>query len=250
MKLILLLDYDGTLTSIAKHPRLAVLVKKQRKILKRLTVHPNIKAVIVSGRKLSDVKSMIGIPRFTCVGNHGCEIALAGKRIVHPSARRFAPLLKRIRKELSAKLKIKGVFFEDKEFTLSIHYRLAVKRDLSRFKRFFYEAIRPWKEKVKITTGKKVYEIQPPFDLDKGKAVIFLIRKLGLSKYFPIYIGDDKTDEDAFKVLKEKGITIRVGRCRKSAAKYYVSNIADVYKYLSGIADSSKNLLKYLKRNK
>lgn len=238
MKYLLLLDYDGTLTPIVRRPDLAKLSAYSREILRRLSRRSHIKMAIISGRKLSDIKKLVGIPHLIYVGNHGFEIEIEGKRFIFPAARRFAPVLRKIKSELTRSLKVKGIFIEDKKFTLSIHYRLLMKRNLKTFQqRFFYEIVKPWKSRVRITRGKKVFEIRPPFDWDKGKAVKWLINKLKLKKYLSIYIGDDQTDEDAFRVLKDKGITILVGQRKKTLADCRLRNVIEVYEFLQTLED-------------
>lgn len=232
MKLLLLLDYDGTLTPIVNRPELAKLSSYRRGILRRLSRSSKIKMAVISGRRLSDVKKLVGISRIIYVGNHGFEIEVRGKSFVFPAARRFIPVLKRIKAELARKVKVKGVLIEDKEFTLSIHYRLVAKRDLTLIRRLFKEVMKSWKKKVRITQGNKVIEIRPPFDWDKGHAVKWIISRLRLKSHLPVYIGDDRTDEDAFRVLKKRGITILAGEETKTAADYCLGNVDKVYQFL------------------
>lgn len=246
MKHLLLLDYDGTLTPIVNRPELARLSSRRKKILKLLARHPQIKMAIISGRKLSDIKKLVGIPHLIYAGNHGFEIEIHGKHFVFPAAQQFAPVLKKIKSEMARKIKVKGVLIEDKKFTLSIHYRLVAGHDLSLFHRLFNEVIRPWKGKVKVTKGKKVFEIRPPFDWDKGKAVKWIMKKLGLRKHLPIYIGDDQTDEDAFKVLKGKGISIWVGREKSPRADYHLRHPGEVYSFFGNLLKGGKYDCKYL----
>lgn len=233
MNLFLLLDYDGTLTPIVKRPEKAILSRKRREILRQIAHHPSIKMAIISGRQLSDIKKLIAIPHIIYVGNHGFEIEIQGKHQIHPAAKYFVHILKKIKNKLARKIKIKGVLIEDKEFTLSIHYRLVSRQDLQSFHQLFSTIIESWKKKIRITTGKKVIEIRPPFDWDKGKAVRWIISKLKLKSYFPVYIGDDRTDEDAFRVLKGKGISAKVGMSGKTLADRRLKNVAEVYRFLS-----------------
>ena len=141
-------------------------------------------------------------------------------------------------KKLKSKiLGIKGIFIEDKGITFSLHYRSAKHNDYLKARKAFFQIIRPYilKKKVRITYGKKVIEVRPNIAWDKGKASLWLIKmlkkKYNLKGIVPIYIGDDTTDEDAFRALKSRGITILIGR-RKTAAEYSLKNVAQLYKYL------------------
>ena len=129
-------------------------------------------------------------------------------------------LVKKLKNKVSD---IRGVFIEDKGITFSMHYRLAEHNDYLKARKVFFQIIKPYilKKKVRITYGKKVIEIRPNIEWDKGKVSLWLVnmvkKKYNLKSVIPIYAGDDTTDEDAFKVLRKEGITIFVGR-RKTKA--------------------------------
>ena len=122
-----------------------------------------------------------------------------------------------------------------------MHYRLVKKSDIRKLKQLVIETVNPYiiNKKIKVTHGKKVIEIRPSVDWDKGALVSYLLKKWGQSTkdtapiFLPIYIGDDKTDESAFKKLKKKGITVYVGsKNTTSNAEYYVRNVNEVFKFL------------------
>ncbi len=234
MRYFLMLDYDGTLTPIVHHPRLAVLSPGRRTLLRELSHRPEIKLAIISGRRLSDVKKRVGIPELVYVGNHGFEIDTGGKKMILPAARHFMPRLKMIKNSLRAALNIRGVFIEDKGPTVSVHFRAVPVRNLGTFKKEFYRALAPYRGKFRLTHGKKVFEIHPPVDWNKGKAIKWIIKELGLRRHLPIYIGDDRTDEDAFRELGGRGLTIHVGPGR-TAAKKRIKNVREVYHFLKGL---------------
>ena len=137
---------------------------------------------------------------------------------------------------------IKGIFIEDKGLSLSVHYRLADRIQIPRIKTILQEAtiLYALRDKIRIKSGKEVFEIRPWADWDKGKVVLWLLARWKFSlkgrDIVPIYIGDDKTDEDAFKVLKNKGLTIFVGSPNKdSFAQYYLKNTQEVKEFLKEI---------------
>jgi trehalose-phosphatase len=236
-KILLLLDYDGTLTPIRERPALARLSSSRRRTLRTLSRHKNFLLAIISGRKLSDLKKMVDIPGLIYIGNHGFEISLPGHHFVHPAAKHFAFDLARIKKDLSALRHIKGVLIEDKDYTLSIHYRLIPARRLKHFYNILYRTLRPWRKRFELTRGKKVFEIRPPVVWDKGKAVKWISRQLRAKEHRLVYIGDDRTDEDAFRALQKKGMTIHVGKGR-TAAKTRLKNVSRVYRYLKGLINN------------
>lgn len=232
---ILLFDYDGTLTPIVKRPELAVLPPDMRELLKSLI--KRFKVAIISGRSLADVKRLVGLKNIYYAGNHGFEISGPKTRLVRPAAKRARPTIAKICMELRRELaQIKGTVVEDKVLTASVHYRLVARRELRRLKNIFEKTIEPYinSGEIKVTSGKKVFEVRPNIEWDKGKAVLWIIDAIDPKKKFtPVYIGDDQTDEDAFFVLKNRGITVLVSKRRKkSHAKFYLKNIGEVKTFL------------------
>jgi trehalose 6-phosphate phosphatase len=137
--------------------------------------------------------------------------------------------------------RIPGVIVEDKLFTLSVHYRNLIRTPVNHVKKIVERAVRSFPNSCRITKGKKVIEIRPNVDWDKGHAVLKMLEILKLSsRPLVVYIGDDRTDEDVFKcLLRSSAITIRVGRNNRSSAKYYVKNTAEVKKLLKSIQNYS-----------
>ncbi len=246
--ILLLLDYDGTLTPIVETPSKAIIHKDTKGLLQKLSRSSYCKTSIISGRKLEDIKRMVGIDGIIYAGNHGLEIQ--GPKIKFES--QVSPRVKSIICNIATDLKkqlsdIKGALVEDKGLTLSIHYRLVGKKDMPAFEKIVSKVTIPYmvSDKIKVNSGKKVYEIKPPVKLDKGKVVLWVLARQqfisGAKNVVPIYIGDDLTDEDAFKVLKRKGLTVFVGRPGNSKADYYLKNTEEVTKFLRLILNLQYN---------
>ena len=236
---ILLFDYDGTLTPIVERPELAVLPSDMRKLLKSLA--KRFKVAIISGRSLADVKRFVGLRHVYYAGNHGLEINGPKMRLLRPEARCVRPAIAEIYWRLRKKLwDIKGATVEDKRLTASIHYRLVAQRELKGLKDIFWEVVKPYLKsgKIRVTCGKKVFEIRPNIEWDKGKAALWIIDVIDSEKkLIPVYIGDDQTDEDAFLALKNRGITILVSSGRKkSHAKFFLRNVDEVKTFLKKLA--------------
>jgi trehalose-phosphatase len=239
--ILLISDYDGTLTPIVDKPELAILPHETRKLLRTLAKNRRYTIGIVSGRALSDLKSKIGLDSIIYAGNHGLEIEGFGSSFLEPIAEEMRPFLTVLNKALSATLRgIKGVFVENKGLTLSVHYRMVEGDEEKRVTDAFHRITGPLHGmgKIRITHGKKVYEIRPPVDWDKGKAIAWLIAKLKDSRkkgeVLPIYLGDDLTDEDGFEVIeKNKGISIFVGgESVQSVARYFLKSPEEVTELL------------------
>lgn len=236
----LFLDYDGTLVPIADTPQEAAhMPEEQKRLVTALSCLPECKIAIISGRPLEDIKDIAGIQEIIYVGNHGFEIEGPKIKYKKQEFTGYRQVLEAIKGAFNKKLSAaKGVLIEDKGFTLALHYRLADDKNIPAIKNIFNEITIPYvsKEKIRVRTGKMLLEIRPPVDWDKGKVVLWLLARqrfiLKDEDVFPVYIGDDATDEDAFKVLKNKGLTIVVDNPPDSCAQYYVKDTLEVGVFL------------------
>lgn len=248
-KRVLLLDYDGTLTPIVNTPEEAVLSKEMRSTLQSQKDDPDSIVAIISGRSLLDVKSMVLVDGICYAGNHGMEIEYQNDLYIHPDAKKLKHLIKKICSELEPLLEgIKGKIIEDKGLTASIHYRIVSPEEIPKVREIVKSTVEPYIEKgdIKLTQGKMVLEIRPNIPWDKGKAVEWVLKSIGANvsnKYFPIYIGDDRTDEDAFKIMKERGISVLVSsEVKDTKAEYFLHNVDEVRDFLSWLSGINKNI--------
>ena len=242
--IFLFLDYDGTLAPIADKPGKAFLPKETKKLLTSLVEVPNCKIAIISGRSLKDVKNKVGIKNIIYAGNHGLEVEGSKIKLKKQINQESLVILKSIKAELAKKLsEIQGVFVEDKGLTLSLHYRLADKKYIPEVKAIFHKIIISHlaNDRIRIKSGKMVFEVRPSINWDKGKIVLWLLARERLANknnnILPVYVGDDVTDEDAFRVLRNKGITVFVGLSKKSSAEYYLKSTQEVTKLLEKILE-------------
>jgi trehalose-phosphatase len=226
------LDYDGTLTPIVSQPDQAVLMDSTRAILRTLAA--KMPVAILSGRELKDVRKRVDIDRIVYAGSHGFDIA-GPRGLRKEMATEFLPRLDMVEKELGNQLTgIPGARLERKRFSIAAHYRNVNESDVPKIERAVSEVAARHPELRKID-GKKVYELLPDIDWDKGKAVLWLLEALGLqrAKVRPIYIGDDRTDEDAFRALEKSGVGILVSEePRPTAASYSLKEPTEVERFL------------------
>lgn len=220
---MLLFDYDGCLTAIKDRPSLAKLPADLRERLRSLARLDDSFVGVVSGRALSDVRQLVGLRNLIYVGNHGLEIANGGWSFVHPLAETRKKFLQSLVYSLRRSLKrIPGAWVENKGYTLSAHYRLVKPKMREEFLRIVEQRLRstPRAAQLRIRHGKRVVDIGA-LHWHKGSAIVWLRGVVG-KKTTVLYLGDDATDEDAFRVLDRDGITIRVGKSKKSHAAYYL----------------------------
>jgi len=244
----LFLDYDGTLAPIAERPCMAFLPEKTKVLLEALSKDPFCRLAVISGREIEDVKDKVGLKGVIYAGNHGLEIQGPNIRFKFIPPLRYNLAFKKIKADLKKKLSdINGIYVEDKGLSLSVHYRLVDPKLESVIKTIFFETTAHYKAEgsVRVSNGKKVLEIRPPLEWDKGKVVLWLLGRqkvlLNRMSCVPVYIGDDLTDEDAFKALKGKGITVFAGKPKKSFAEYYVKGSKEVADFLSFLLSIKKD---------
>ena len=155
-------------------------------------------------------------------------------------ATKFLPALDAAEKELREKLTgIAGAFIERKRFSIAAHYRNVKENDAFSVA-LAVDAVAARHRELRRMDGKKVHELLPDIDWDKGKAVLWLLEALELErgKVLPIYIGDDRTDEDAFSALEKRGVTILVSeQPQVTAASYWLHNPEEVEEFLQKITD-------------
>ena len=243
--LVILLDIDGTLAPIAPRPEDARIPGDTAGVLRRLIDAPHTVVALVTGRAADDARRMS--PDGTwIIGNHGLEIlapdgaltaaaeGIAYEGAVAAALRQLAPLA----------AEIPGVLIEDKRWGLGVHYRLA--RDGHRPR--IEERVRQVGESVglRVTEGKKIFELRPPVRVDKGTAVLEFLRRVDAdgTNASVFCAGDDRTDEDAFAALRARSARSMTVRVRSgedageaTAAELVVGSPQELLVLLRWIAD-------------
>jgi len=238
-RLALFLDYDGTLCNLQDHPSLAKLPPAMRKALVACASRPDTKITVVSGRALADVRTMVNHPGLIYAGNHGLEIASSEfPHFVHEDLIHYRQRAAEVARSLE-KLEVDGAWTEAKGPTLTYHYRAVRLQNrealVKEAKNIIHQA------GYQARDAHQAVEARPPIGWDKGRAVLYVLRSL----YGPswsehvrvIYIGDDYTDEDAFRLLAGLATTFRVGSAdTPTAATLRLPNVDAVCKLLEWLA--------------
>jgi len=146
-----------------------------------------------------------------------------------------------IHKKLAAGTKpIKGVLVENKGLSETVHYRMIDEKDLPRLRGIFEEIVGFYLSsgRIKTAENKKTLEVLPNTEWDKGKMVLKLSGSYAGGDALPVYVGDDRTDEDAFKAVKKCGIPILVSETpKRSHARYYLKDADEVVRFLEMLPD-------------
>lgn len=241
-RLVMFMDYDGTLSPIVADPDMAFMTPEMRAAVRN--VAKRFPTAIVTGRCIEKVCSFVGLPELYYAGSHGMDIKGPNSKedktvLLLQPAREFLPVIDKAYKALVDKTKdTTGARVENNKFCLSVHFRCVDEKSWSSLAEKVKAVLRDFPE-LELTEGRKVVEVRPSIMWDKGKAVEFLLRSLGFdddrTNVLPVYIGDDRTDEDAFKVLRERGqgIGILVSKCPKETdATYSLQDPTEVMEFL------------------
>jgi len=240
-KILFLSDFDGTLAPIVERPENAEMPEETRRLLKELTHDHRFIVGIISGRALNDLKEKVGLPGIIYAGNHGFEIEGPGISFVNPLVDEIKPFFRVLHRILTLALStIKGVLVEDKGITLSVHYRQVADDRAKEVENLVNKVIdQPISRGLfNVTKGKKVYEVKPAINWDKGKAIRLLMKRYGKggrqSGLLVIYLGDDRTDEDGFQVVEKygNGIAVFVGAAAMQTSASYQLFSSDEVRHL------------------
>ncbi len=230
---VIFLDFDGTLSPIVNHPEDAALARGMEDILRRCASKYTI--AVVSGRDMDDVKGRVNIDEIIYAGSHGFRISGPDGLIMEQKkAEKILPLLDRIKNQLNEKFSAgpEGVQVERKRYAIAVHFRNVEDSRRHEVQPKIDEVLKDHSG-VKTGTGKMIIEIKPDLDWHKGKAIEWILDELNLNdnpEIMAIYIGDDVTDEDAFKtILPNGGVGILVGtHGNPTAAAYRLKNVDEV----------------------
>jgi trehalose 6-phosphate phosphatase len=215
--LLLLTDFDGTLADLAPTPDEAFLAPAVRNEIDRLAARPAVTFGVVSGRRLLDVARRVGPAATFVAGLHGLEISGPGTSFHHYALESVGAVVASLMQTASRQLAwCPGVYLEDKTYALTCHVRLAPAELADRALEEFEALAEPLVEAriLKLITGAKALELLPAVDWHKGRACEWIRGRMRVSLHEPIgmvYLGDDRTDEDAFASLGPDDVVIGVG---------------------------------------
>lgn len=231
---LLAFDLDGTLAPIVPDPSGIKIPEQIRESMRRLCAMA--KVVILSGRGRDDARSFLGFEPRLIVGNHGAE-GLPGWE---EREKVFREVCAAWRKQLLGWLPdiADGIVLEDKTYSLSLHYRNAVRRDeaYGRIMDAIWTLV-PAPERI---PGKFVENIIPQGAPRKGRALLEVMRCLNAPR--ALFVGDDDTDEDVFCLRYERIFGIRVGAAPSTVAEYYLKEQEEVGVLLREISGALLNL--------
>ena len=230
------LDVDGTLVEIAATPGEVRVPIELKTIISLAYQSCDGALAVISGRAISDLDLLLGLPQLPIAGQHGLEIRNARGELQHHSLADsgFSGIVHHLQ-HLQAKHP--GLLLEDKGATLAIHYRLAPQ--LGSYLARLLKGLLVMRPGLQLQRGKYVYELKPG-GFDKGTAVSELMSMPPFAARTPVFIGDDLTDEHGFKVINQMGgLSIKVGNGR-TCARYRISSVDAVHGWLACMAEDAE----------
>jgi trehalose 6-phosphate phosphatase len=238
-RILLFLDFDGTLAPIEADPETPQLDDRSAAALRLLASLDSVVTTIISGRAVEDLYSRIHLDDVIYAGNHGLEIFGRDLRFVSPEGAAAREPLARLCEELSDSLQpFGGVMVEYKGLTASVHFRRAAVEDRLGIENAVRAVVCRAGGLFRLNLGRKVFEIMPRSGWHKGMAVRWIEQHVSRGegeRRLSIYLGDDSSDEEAFSVMPG-GITVKVGVAQPTLADYRLPDPSAVHEYLRWLA--------------
>ena len=241
-RVLLMTDYDGTLTPIVGDPAEAWLPESVRRDLQALAHSAQCRVALISGRDLEDLRTRAPLAGTIYAGCHGLEIAGPDFSFCHPEAEAKRPVLERVSGALRARAPgIKGMRVEPKRLAVAVHYRHVPVEARHELREEIARTVRQAGTGLSIFQGVKVIEVLPQVNWNKGACAMWIhdwARRTLTAPILTVYLGDDWTDEQAFEALTGLGVTVRVGAKPQtsSPAGYRFDDVATVHQLLAAMA--------------
>lgn len=237
--LLVTLDFDGTLAALAETPDKARLRPEYLAALRALAARRGVKVFILSGRSLADIRRLVPLPGVYHGGNHGMELKGPGFHWRDGAAARAMGRVAAVAAEIAARFPAgTGALVENKGFSASVHYRALKPAFRAGFMRHMAALRADPPAGLAWGRGHKVFELKPARAPHKGDAALRLARRVKARALFAA--GDDLTDEDMFRALAGRGVTLRVGCRRRTAAEYCLKGQGEMIKVLHFLAGAGR----------
>lgn len=262
-QVVVFLDYDGTLSPIVEDPERAFMSTEMRASVKDLASY--FPTAVISGRSRPKVFEFVQLAELYYAGSHGMDIMGPAKSsdgfrvkgtktrdkkgnevVLFQPASEYLPLINEVFTALIETTKlIKGAKVEHNKFCVTVHFRRVKEEHWEALAERVGNVLKDYPS-LNMTHGRKVLEVRPSISWDKGKAVDFLLKSLGFkdtNDVFPLYLGDDKTDEDAFRTINgsKHGCSILVSSVPKSTeAKLSLQDPSEVMLFLRRLVQWKK----------
>jgi trehalose-phosphatase len=240
---VLLFDYDGTLTPIVPHPWLAELPPPTRQLLQGLIRQPRLHLGILSGRRLDELIQMVGLADVYYCGTGGLELDLRGKRLLPPRAEQSKPLIRELAHALqNVAAGALGAWVEEKPLGLTVHYRAVAPALIPAFREKVNHVLRRYEHQVRVLPGPAAIEVTANLGWNKGTAIRMIANDIG-SNAVALYAGDNANDADSMEAIRALGgITVGIGTQAPSTAACRLADTAALAAFLQSFLEKIEPL--------
>lgn len=224
-------DFDGTLAPIVPQPAQARLPQDIRLHLTALAEHAPV--AIITGRSVADISARLGFSPDFIVGNHGLEGVPDWEAQAAQHERLCAGWRAQVADALRAPEFDPGILLEDKRYSLSLHYRQAADPALAaQGLQALFARLEP---APRVVAGKYVFNLLAEDACNKGSALEQLMRVCGAGS--ALYVGDDVTDEDVFRLRRPDILSVRIEQSADSAADFFLPQAEDILRLLEELTE-------------
>lgn len=236
-RLVLVFDYDGTLTPLALLPHLAVFDPKSRQTLARLAAIPRVTVGVISGRGLDDLIHMVGLPGLHYGGSIGLELELAGKRDIATETLACQPLLDTLKTAIEARLAAyPNAILEQKKFGFAVHYRRLAPELVEALETEMLALLAPHTTQLQIISGSLIIEVIPDIGKDKGTALRAIVAQNDPEPTQVLYAGDSPNDTAGLVAARDLGgIALGIGPESPAEATEHLPTPADLIALLAAL---------------
>jgi trehalose-phosphatase len=232
-RILIFLDFDGTLVRIAPLPEAVTLLPETKAVLRKLGKHPKVELIVISGRRRAELQRFIGIRNIKYMGLYGWENK-NNKKLRNPERIALTQTLMALLAELPA---YPGAWIEPKNNSFSVHVKglkIETQRELQHLVK---KRVALRSETLQAMTNLRDVEVAPISIGNKGIALKKILSKEAKREALAIYFGDDLSDEPAFAAAG-KGVSVLVGRRRATRARFFLRGPAEVTAALSRMEET------------
>jgi trehalose 6-phosphate phosphatase len=209
-------DFDGTLARIIRNHQDAQLARPIRERLAELG--KRVVTAVISGRSVADLQTRLAGAVPHLIGNHGLEGLHAAPMVLQQARENCETWKRQIENGFGSELSCVGATIEDKTYSLALHYRTSGRKQEAR--EVVFKILAQLCPSPRILPGKNIVNLIPTGAPHKGVALLALMHQLNLGA--ALYVGDDETDEDVFSLPDARIVTVRIGKKKTSAARFYL----------------------------
>jgi trehalose-phosphatase len=247
--IFLVCDYEGTLVPLSQTGEEVHMADTVHEHLVELTRLPSVRLAIISSRSLIELREKINLLNAHYLCNHGLEISGPELNFHHSVAEKFRTIIHEAANTLKTQLRVERAVVEDRGLSVGLNYRGVMENQVSSLEaktgNLLANAVR--ERKVRMEKTRRMIEIVPAVDWDRGKAVKMLYQHYQAEfpgkKILLLYVGDDSMDEPAFRFALQAGIPYKVTQSKITDARFYLKMQTEISRVLKLVRENAPGVL-------